>query len=31
MDGETSVGVVGRFIGTGRYLIITIYEVNKDE
>jgi hypothetical protein len=31
MDGETSVRVVGRFIGAERYLIITIYEVNKDE
>jgi hypothetical protein len=30
-DGETSVGVVGRFQGRERYLIITIYEVNKDE
>jgi hypothetical protein len=31
MDGETSVGVVGRFVSAERYLIITIYEVNKDE
>ena len=30
-DGETSVGVVGRFQGSERYLIITIYEVSKDE
>lgn len=30
-DGETSVGVVGRFQGSERYLIITIYEVSKDQ
>lgn len=30
-DGTTSVGVVGRFLGSERYLIITIYEVSKDE
>ena len=30
-DGETSVGVVGRFQGGERYLIITIYEASKDE
>jgi hypothetical protein len=29
-DGKTLVGVVGRFQGD-RYLIITIYEVSKDE
>ena len=29
-DGTTLVGVVGRFQGE-RYLIITIYEVSKDE
>lgn len=29
-DGETSVGVVGRFQAE-RYLIITIYEASKDE
>ena len=29
-DGETSVGVVGRFQGE-RYLIITIYETSKNE
>jgi hypothetical protein len=29
-DGETSVGVVGRFSSSERYLIITIYEVSKD-
>jgi hypothetical protein len=31
IDGTTSVGVVGRFLGSARYLIITIYEVSKDE
>jgi hypothetical protein len=30
IDGETSLGVVGRFQGE-RYLIITIYEVSKNE
>jgi hypothetical protein len=30
-DGTTSVGVVGRFLGSERYLIITIYEISKDE
>ncbi|HVQ40478.1 MAG TPA: DUF4258 domain-containing protein [Pyrinomonadaceae bacterium] len=30
-DGETPVGVVGRFQGAERYLIITIYEVSKNE
>jgi hypothetical protein len=30
-DGETLVGVVGRFQGRERYLIITIYEVSKDQ
>ena len=30
-DGEISVGVVGRFQGNERYLIITVYEVNKDK
>ena len=30
-DGEISVGVVGRFQGNERYLIITIYEVSKDQ
>ncbi|MFY9621192.1 MAG: DUF4258 domain-containing protein [Pyrinomonadaceae bacterium] len=28
-DGESWVGLVGRFQGRERYLIITIYEVNK--
>ena len=27
-DQRTPVGVVGRFTGTGRYLIITIYAVH---
>jgi hypothetical protein len=26
-DGITPVGIVGRFTGTGRYLIITAYEI----
>lgn len=30
-DGETSVGVVGRFLGSESYLIITIYEVTKEQ
>ena len=30
-DGITPVGIVGRFTGTGRYLIITIYEVRERE
>ena len=30
-DSETSVGVVGRFQGRERYLIITIYEISKDQ
>ena len=29
LDGERLVGVVGRFHGIGRLLIITVYEVNK--
>ena len=31
VDEETSVGVVGRFTDTGRYLIITVYEVTETE
>jgi hypothetical protein len=31
VDGETFVGVVGRFTATGRYLIITVYEVTNSE
>ena len=27
VDRQTSVGVVGRFTSTGRYLIITVYEI----
>ncbi len=27
VDQKTPVGVVGRFTGTGRYLIVTVYEV----
>jgi len=30
-DGRTSVGVVGRFLSNQRYLIITIYEVAKEQ
>ena len=30
-DGATPVGVVGRFTGTGRFLIITFYEVAEEE
>jgi hypothetical protein len=29
LDGEKLVGVVGRFHGTERFLIITVYDVNK--
>ena len=29
LDGEKVVGVVGRFHGTDRFLIITVYDVNK--
>ena len=29
VDGERLVGVVGRFQGVDRFLIITVYEVNK--
>ena len=28
-DGKTPVGVVGRFVTTGRYLIITVYEITE--
>jgi hypothetical protein len=27
LDEQTPVGIVGRFTGDGRYLIITIYEI----
>ena len=30
-DGVTLVGVVGRFSGRERYLIITIYEISKGQ
>jgi len=30
-DQKTLVGVVGRFTGTGHYLIITVYEVTELE
>ena len=29
LDGERLVGVVGRFHGIDRFLIITVYEVNR--
>jgi hypothetical protein len=29
LDGETRVGIVGRFQRTDRFLIITVYEVNR--
>jgi hypothetical protein len=29
VDGERLVGVVGRFHATDRFLIITVYDVNK--
>jgi hypothetical protein len=29
VDGKTPVGVVGRFVTTGRYLIITVYEITE--
>jgi len=28
-DGLTPVGTAGRFTGTGRYLIITVYEITE--
>lgn len=31
LDQQTPVGVVGRFASTGRYLIITVYEVTELE
>jgi hypothetical protein len=30
-DGKTRVGVVGRFQGSERYLILTVYEVGKEQ
>jgi len=29
VDGRTLIGVVGRFAGNGRYLVITVYEVTQ--
>jgi hypothetical protein len=29
LDGETPVGIVGRFHGSDRFLIITVYEVSR--
>ncbi|MGB7084543.1 MAG: DUF4258 domain-containing protein [Phormidesmis sp.] len=31
LDGKTPVGVVGRFASSGRYLIITVYQVTELE
>ena len=31
VDGQTLVGVVGRFTTPGRYLIITVYEITGAE
>lgn len=31
LDQQTPVGIVGRFATSGRYLIITVYEVTKLE
>ena len=31
LDRQTPVGVVGRFTSSGRYLIITVYEVTEFE
>jgi len=31
LDQQTPVGVVGRFASSGRYLIITVYEVTEFE
>jgi hypothetical protein len=30
VGGVTAVGVVGRFAGSDRYLIITVYEITED-
>ena len=30
-DSEPQIGVVGRFQGTERYLILTVYEVGKEQ
>ena len=29
LDGEKVVGIVGRFLSTSRFLIITVYEVHE--
>ncbi|MCC5635222.1 DUF4258 domain-containing protein [Nostoc sp. CHAB 5844] len=31
LDQQTPVGIVGRFASSGRYLIITVYEVTQIE
>ena len=31
VDGQTPIGVVGRFTTAGRYLIITVYEITGAE
>ena len=31
LDQQTPIGIVGRFASSGRYLIITVYEVTKLE
>jgi hypothetical protein len=31
LDQQTPVGIVGRFLGNGRYLIITVYEITELE
>jgi hypothetical protein len=31
LDRQTPVGVVGRFVSSGQYLIITVYEVTELE
>ena len=30
VDGVTAIGVVGRFTGNDRYLIITVYEITEE-
>jgi hypothetical protein len=30
-DQKTPVGIIGRFAGSGRYLMITVYEVREEE
>jgi hypothetical protein len=31
VDEQTPIGIVGRFTTTGRYLIITVYEITEPE